>query len=463
MDGFSREVLNKIPLADATLQVLSFALEDSFLEEIYQKNRGRNYTKVISFPLMVKLIGDALLQDKSGRRVFEKAHQQKSLQASVKAAYGKLGRLPVAVSTAFLEGASQRVRALFPEGCQETALPASLAGFTGIVVDGKATKKIPHRLKPLRAESVGGLVGGRGLVACHLQSGLVLGMEADEDGDANETPWLPQLTEKVRAGNPGPRLWIADRQFGYPSTLEVFSRADDAFVVRYSKAIPFFSDESHAPREGKDKVGRSYVEEWGWLGTPTLRQRRYLRRIRVRRGTAEELIVVTSFLDADRYPATDLLEVYRERTNIEYVFQRITEIFALRRLIGTSPRATLFQLSLCLVLYNVLQLVRAYVAKANAKEVATVSPKKLLEDMRAQLTTCFVILEVGALTDCLRKPGTVEDMKQFLSERLDVWENRWTKAKRHKNRPEKPKRQRCHDSAFRILQKAKAKTKKSNE
>jgi len=234
-------------------------------------------------------------------------------------------------------------------------------------------------------------------------------------------------------------------------------------VVRYSKAIPFFADESRASREGKDKVGRSYVEEWGWLGTPTLRQRRYLRRIRVRRGTDEELIVVTSFLDADRYPATDLLEVYRERTNIEYVFQRITEIFALRRLIGTSPRATLFQLSLCLVLYNVLQLVRAYIANANAKEVATVSPKKLLEDMRAQLTTCFVIVEVGALTDCLRKPGTVEDMKQFLSERLEVWEDRWTKAKRHKNRPEKPKRQRCHDSAFRILQKAKTKTKKSNE
>ena len=49
---------------------------------------------------MVHLMGDALLQDQSGRRVFEKAHQQESLEASVEAAYRKLGRLPVALSTA---------------------------------------------------------------------------------------------------------------------------------------------------------------------------------------------------------------------------------------------------------------------------------------------------------------------------------------------------------------------------
>jgi hypothetical protein len=461
MDEFSRRVLDKVPLAEATLRVLSFTLEKSFLDEIYQESRGETYTKVITFPLMTQLICDALLQDKSGRRVFEKAQQEKILPASVKAAYGKLGRLPVAVSTAFLGGCSQRVQALFPEGCQETLVPASLAGFTGIVLDGKVTKRIPHRLKPLRDPKVGGLLGGRGLVAYHLQSGLVLGMEAAEDGDANETPWVPQLTEKVRAGNSGRRLWIADRQFSYPSTLTEFSRDNDAFVVRYSKAIPFFRDESHVAREGKDGEDRAYVEEWGWLGKPTLRHRTYVRRIRVSRAEDEDVILVTNLLDADRCPATDLLAVYRDRTNIEYVFQRITEVFALRRLIGTTPLATLFQLSMCLVLYNVLQLVRAYIARNNAKEMDRVSPKKLLEDIREQLTGCFVISDVDALADCLAKPGTVEDMKKFLTERLRVWENRWTKAKPYRHRPEKPKRKRCHDSAFRVLQKANPK--KANE
>jgi hypothetical protein len=399
------------------------------------------------------LVCEALLQDKSGRRVFEKAQQAEVLSASVEAAYGKLGRLPVAVSTAFLDGCSARVRQLFPEGCQETALPASLAAFTGIVVDGKVTKKIPHRLKPLRADQVGGLVGGRGLVAYHLQSGLVLGMEADEDGDASETPWVPKLAAKVRASTPGPRLWIADRQFSYPSTLGQFSDAGDLFVVRSSRAIPFFRDDSRAVGVGQDEEGRDYTEEWGWLGKPKLPHRIYVRRLTLRRATGEDIILVTSLLEGERYPAVDLLAVYRDRTNIEYVFQRITEVFALRRLIGTSPRATLFQLSLCLVLYNVLQLVRAYIASNHAKPLDRVSPKKVLEDLREQLTSCFVMLEVGALTACLAQPATAADLKQFLSDRLQRWEDRWTKAKRHSSRPDKPKRQRSHDSAFRVLHK----------
>lgn len=459
MDGFSLQVLNKVPLAQAVFQVLRFVLDDSFLEKIYEENRGASYQKVISFSLITGLVCDALLQDKSGRRVFEKAREEETLEASVEAAYRKLGRLPVAVSTALLESASGRVRELFPQGCQETSLPDSLAGFTGIVIDGKVTKRIPHRLKPLRASTVGGLVGGRGLVAYHLQSGLVLGMEAAEDGDANETPWVPRLAEKVRAGNPGPRLWIGDRQFSYPTSLTEFSRGDDAFVVRYSKAIPFFRDESRSPAKGKDGDGRAYEEEWGWLGVPKHPQRCYVRRITVDRGTKEAVIVVTSLLEADRYPAVDLLEAYRKRTNIEYVFERITEVFALCRLIGTTPRATLFQMSLCLVLYNVLQLVRAYIAHNNSKPLDRVSPKKLLESVREQMTSCLVILEVDSLTNYLAKLETTADnMKQFLSETLKIWENRWTKAVSHRNRPEKPKHQRCHDSTYRVLQKAKTNT-----
>jgi DDE family transposase len=317
MDSFSRQVLDKLPLAEATLQVLAYTLEESFLEEIFQKNRGTSYTKILSFTLITQLVCDALFQGKSGRLVFEKAHEEQTLPASVEAAYKKLGRLPVAVSTAFLEGASRRVQELFPEGCQETALPASLAKFTGIVIDGQVTKKIPHRLKPLRQKTVGGVIGGRGLVAYHLQSGLVLGMEADEDGDANETPWVPELTKKVRAAHGGLRLWIADRQFSYPSTLTEFSREGDQFLVRQSKAVPFYRDDSRTGRTGKDGEGRSYTEEWGWLGKPKLPYRCYVRRITLHRAQKEEIILVTNLLEADDYPAADLLEVYRDRTNIE--------------------------------------------------------------------------------------------------------------------------------------------------
>jgi IS4 transposase len=60
-------------------------------------------------------------------------------------------------------------------------------------------------------------------------------------------------------------------------------------------------------------------------------------------------------LDAELWPATDLLFVYLTRWQIENVFQAITGVFALRHLMGCTARATVFQASLCLLMYNVLQ------------------------------------------------------------------------------------------------------------
>jgi len=57
-------------------------------------------------------------------------------------------------------------------------------------MDGKAIKKVAKRLKLLRKVG-GGLLGGRALVGIHYETGLVLGMHADEDGDANDVRFVP--------------------------------------------------------------------------------------------------------------------------------------------------------------------------------------------------------------------------------------------------------------------------------
>jgi Transposase DDE domain len=453
MDRFSRQVLDKLPLAESTLQVLSHALDDDFLEGLFQEHRGASYTKLITFPVLTQLISEALIASKSGRRTFEAAHEAGTLEATVEAAYKKLGRIPIALSTALLNGCSQRVRSLFPEVDSESPLPKSLAGLAAVVVDGKVTKGIPHRLKPLRGKG-GGLVGGKGLVAYHLESGLVIGLEADQDGDANDVCLLPGLMPSVRASQAGRRLWIADRQFSFLSTLAEFARENDVYLVRYSQGIPYHRDASRASRKGRDSEGRSYDEEWGWLGKEKAVQRCSVRRITLNRGSKDAIVLVTNLMDADQYPAADLLETYRNRPNIESVFQRITEVLALRRLIGTSPRATVFQLSLCLLLYNVLQLVRSYIASNADKSVDEVSPKKLLEDVRDQLAGCQTVLGTEKLSN-LEKPDSAEKLKGLLTERLRLWKPRWGKATRRRNRPAKPKCGSRHDSAFRLLEKAK--------
>jgi hypothetical protein len=46
------------------------------------------------------------------------------------------------------------------------------------------------------------------------------------------------------------------------------------------------------------------------------------------------------------------------------MFQQVTEVFRLQRLIGGTPQATVFQCAFCLLLYNVIQVMRAQVAVA---------------------------------------------------------------------------------------------------
>src|SRR6476620_5446205 len=94
---------------------------------------------------------------------------------------------------------------------------------------------------------------------------------------------------------------------------------------------------------------------------------------------------------------------YLTRWQIENVFQQITEVFELRHLIGSAPEATVFQASLCLVIYNVLQLVRGYIAAGQPEpvKVATLSEEMIFEDMKKDLIGLHEVLSVEELQGCL--------------------------------------------------------------
>src|SRR5579863_5034152 len=188
----------KLPLADAVLQVFRYIGDDARLQAIFDKERGRCYDDVIGFPNLVSLIGDALLEyGGSGNQSFSRAKESGELTASKVAAYGKLSRLPLSLSQAFLTDLSRPLRELFPAPARRQP-PASLRGFNTILLDGKAIKNVAKRLKLLRKVG-GGFLGGRALVALHYETGLVIGLHADEDGDAKDVRFVPNLLPVVRA------------------------------------------------------------------------------------------------------------------------------------------------------------------------------------------------------------------------------------------------------------------------
>src|SRR5262249_48507445 len=154
---------------------------------------------------------------------------------------------------------------------------------------------------------------------------------------------------------------------------------------------------------GRDAAGRAFTEEWGWMGAVGDRRRRYVRRITLERPGEEAIVLVTDLLEEDDYPAADLLAVYLARWQIENVFQAITEVSALRHLTGCTPQATVFQAALCLVIYNVLQVIRGYAAQTAPAPmpVEALSAEQIFTDLHEELVGLHRLLDPHELVPCL--------------------------------------------------------------
>ncbi len=453
MEGFSKEVLVRLPLADGTLSLLSWILEPEFLSGIFNEYRGRSYESELSFSAMVALIQDALLEHEgSGHQAMIRSDD---LNVSIQAAYGKLRRVPICLSLAFFARASDRLREVFPDGAT-ISLPASLRAFEVRAIDGKKIKGVAKRLKPARAYS-GSRLGGKALAALDLRKGLMVAFNAHPDGETNDAPLIPGLLPQVRERSSRRFLWIADSQFCDLRQPLLFAEGNDAYLIRYHPKNSFERASDVPVRKGVDAQGRRYLEEWGHLGKAK-NKRIFLRRITLYREGEEEIILVTNLLDADQYPAADLLVAYLARWGIERVFQQVTEVFHLRQLISSTPEGTIFQLGFCMLLYNLIQVVRAYIANAQSKSAETISTEQLFYDIHRELISLSTLTDTNEVVDYFQPAVTAFELKAYLEQLFaSVWEDHWLKSPKKKiPRTSEPRKtiKGGHTSIYRIIRTA---------
>jgi hypothetical protein len=457
LDAYARETLKRLPLADATLSLWAYVLQPTFLAQVFAEYRGRSFEETLSFARFVDLIGDALVAHQgSGRQSFTRAREQGTLATSSEAVYGKLRRVPLSLSLGFFSEGTARLRALLPPQHLAAELPASIADVTVVVGDGKTRKRVAKRLLPVRGAAGKGY-GGKLLVAFLPSPGLAVAVAADPDGERNECRLVPQVLEQTRQVVSGPRLWVLDRQFCDLVQTARCSEDEDHFLIRYHQKVRFCSDPTQAAVVTQDAHGRRVVEDWGWLGAESNRSRRFVRRLTLTRPGAEALILVTDLLDATRYPAADLLTVYLARWGIERVFQQITEVFALRRLIGSTPQATVFQAAFCLLLYNMVQVLRGYIALAQPQPclAEALSTEQLFYDVQRELTTVSVLVAPSIVAARYTEELAQAELCQRLHTLLGlVWTPRWRKAVNTKPRSKvtTAKRSGAHTSVHRLLQ-----------
>jgi len=450
-------VLARLPLADAVLKLFSHVLCPANLDSIFEAHRGRSFEQTLSFPAFVQLIADALIEHKgSGRQSFKRAREEGLVPTSDQAVYGKLRRIPVSLSLGFLEVPSSHLRQLYPTRVQAWTPPPCLARMTPVVLDGKTAKNAAKRLNATR-NALGKISGGKMLVATLPESALILTMVADLDGESNEAKLVPDLLLRVNKLVKSMRLWIADRQFGDPVQIGRFLEQEgDHVLVRWDGKTTFHADPSRPAKTTCDHNGRTVIDEWGWLGAESNKRRRYMRRITLIRPGEESVILMTDLVDEAAYPAADLLQVYLERWQIERVFQQITEVFNLQRLIGSTAEATIFQAAFCMVLYNMIQVVKAYIAdgRADVKLTEEVSGEQIFYDVQRQLIALSEVVKPDELAAIEAPSLSVVELREWLSKRLGgLWHDRWKKAVNKKPRKPKAKKESCfgaHNSVHRL-------------
>jgi len=406
MNDFERELMRRSPLAACVLETCDFIFDDAFLRSIWDEHRGRCYEDVLKFDDFLRLMRDALVNHGgSAHQVFVGLATRDAQPCDESNFYRKLARTPVPLSRALLREGTRRLRPLLPGSAKSVvALPACFDGFTVVAGDGKKIKNAAKRLAPTRGYA-GKLLGAKALVALDLRSGLALAMSDSLDGMANDVPLVPELMQQLRQTVAGPILSVWDRQFDDVRTMRHFAgREGDAFVARAKQLHATFAVESAV--QGADGQGRRVLDEIGVLGKGK-------RQMRVRRVTLfrrddgngngngngnkdkdkdkdvpdrNDVVLLSNLLDRDAYPAADLLALYKHRWGIEQLFQQVTQTFALSHLIGSSPKAVLLQFAYCLLLYNLMQVIRAHVAADGRVPASVVSMFYLFNDVRKELS-----------------------------------------------------------------------------
>jgi hypothetical protein len=458
-DVFSAAVLEKLPLADSVWRLLHFAMDDPWLEDLWTRHRGRCYERDLRFSTLAHLIAEALLEHSgSGHSAFERAQDAALLPVSITSAYEKLGNLPLPVSETLLEEGTQRMNAVLPENPAVDPLAKCWADFEVFGADGKAIKHVKRLLKPLRGLRAG-ILGARASVGLNLRTGLAVALVGHLDGEAGEAALTEALLPKLAAAAAGSgRAWVVvlDRLYCNLSFPQQVLKAGGHFLIRYCTNTTFVPDAARTAQESRDAQGHRIVQEWGWLGKVEKADRQYVRRITKSSSDGKELGVVTDLLDEAKYPAEAMLSTYQSRWGIETVFHQITDVFSLRHLIGTMPKAVLFQLSFCLLLYNALQVVRAHLASFQECEAKAISNEKLFSDVKRQLVAVSELVEVDQLISLLGEVPTAAPLRATMQERLrGAWSDRWWKAPssgRGGHQKVKTRVSGNHTSTYRVLQ-----------
>lgn len=362
MDAVVKRCVEQSPVTVMARLALQRALEPEWLDALFERECGAQYTRELLFSTTVELMSVVAVGLRPSVHAAAKAC--KDLPVSVQALYDKIRRTSPQLVRALVQQSAVRLGEVLTPMMKDKA--PSVPGYRLRIVDGNHLPASEKRLKPLRGFR-GAALPGHSLVVYDPDLDMVVDVVPCEDAHAQERSLMEQAQSQAQPGD----LWIADRNF---STRRIFFGLHDrgsSFIVREHGCTPNPRALEQARHRGKIETGAVYeqaVEIENDAG-----QRLRLRRVELKLDRATEdgdtTIRLLTNLPASKFTPGRIARLYRQRWQIESLFQRLESVLHSEVTSLGHPRAALLAFGVAVLSYNILAVLQS--AVWNAHELHT--------------------------------------------------------------------------------------------
>jgi IS4 transposase len=356
-----------IPLGVMVRGTLEWLLDAATLELLFQGHAPDHYTREVTLDALVGLLIQVSVGAHPSVHAAYKADRaaaKPTIKASAAALYGKLGRLPPAVSEAVVRYSSERCRQLLDLVPRVRIEP--LPGYRLSVLDGNVLTGTEHRLTPLR-RWLNACLPGKSLVVFEPGLGLATDVVLCEDAYTQERALLTQILPRVQAGD----LQIADRNFCTVRYVFGMDRRDAFTIVRqHKRGLPCTPVRKKLTKIGETATGKVYEQQVqateAETGKTLILRRIELRLFEKTRDGERTLALLTNL--PKHVDALTIAQLYLERWTIEKHFQFLTESLHCELPGLGQPRAALFGFAMALAAGNALAVVRGSIRSVHGRE-----------------------------------------------------------------------------------------------
>jgi IS4 transposase len=428
--GAVEKFKKKSPLTVMAHLALSRALEEKWVNDVFEEHSKTQYTRELLFSTTVEIMSLVSLGLSPSIHAAAKSLGDE-LTVSLESLYNKIKGVDTEVVRALVAGSAERFIPVMQE--LEPKRDRTVKGLQLRIVDGNHLPASQKRLKVLRGFR-GAALPGQALVVYDPDLELITDTLLWEDAHTQERLIMQFLLPRAMQG----QLWLADRNFCCAPILLGFIERGAYFLVREHAANPNPKEESKLQRIGNVETGVVYEQMVSITDKEGVVHK--LRRIEIHlEGPTEDgdmVIRLLTNVPKAQMSALELAQLYRRRWRIEAMFQRLESVLESEISTLGHPRAALFAFGVAALAYNVLSVILTAVRAQHADT---------LEKSKIELSIFYIALQIRANYAGMMIATDVEDWtpyeslstKRFAAALLDLASN--ANPRYLRSYPRKPK------------------------